>query len=90
MHRRLNVVEDMLFVRTLIHSMMTILRNDHYYLPIITILHNNHYYLLMAHYNFNARAGARYWLVLVKRCRHVIPSKTFICEITSVVAPLTT
>jgi hypothetical protein len=50
MHRRLNVVEDMLFVRTLIHSMMTILRNDHYYLPIITILHNNHYYLLLSSY----------------------------------------
>lgn len=36
MHRRLNVVED-IQVRRHMHPMMTILRNDHYYLPIMTI-----------------------------------------------------
>jgi hypothetical protein len=45
MHRRLNGVEDMLFIRTSTHPMMTILRNNHYYLSIMTILHNDHYYL---------------------------------------------
>jgi hypothetical protein len=58
MHHRLNAIENMLFVRTLTHPMMTILRNDHYYLPIMTILHNNHYYLPTAHYNFHERASA--------------------------------
>jgi hypothetical protein len=47
MHHRLNVVEDILFVRTSTHPMMTILCNEHYYLYMLIILRNNHYYLSM-------------------------------------------
>jgi hypothetical protein len=67
MHRRLNVVEDILLVRTSRHPMMTILCNKHYYLSMLIILRNNHYYLSMGRYNFHARWRALLTSVMMSR-----------------------